>query len=102
HVDVAVDLILERTDLLRFVRTENGRVVPVGALERARDDVLRRLVHEGRAGILLGGPSRPCRHELLVGPTSQEDRLAPSHDTGDGGAHLRIERIVERPGRTVY
>src|SRR5207248_11742172 len=92
----------ERANLLRLVRTEDGRVVPVGPPERRRDDILPRLVEEGGAGVIVGGPPGPRRHELLVRLASQEDRLTSAHNTGDGGAHLRIERIVERPGRTVH
>ena len=98
-VDATVDLILETADRVRAVGTEDRRVVPVGALERRRHDVLRRLVHERSARILIRGAARPGRGELLVSLAPEQDRLARAHDPPDGLAHLRIEPVFHRPSR---
>src|SRR5262249_34348174 len=42
-------------------------------------------------------PGRPRGSEQLVGPASEQDRLAGAHDGCDGIAHLRGERVVEGP-----
>src|SRR6266516_4671235 len=100
-VEVAVEALLQLPDRFRPIRAEDRRVVPLGALERRRDDVLRRLIHERSAGIVLGGPALPRRREHLEGTPPQEQRLAGSHDRTDGLPHLRIERVVHRPARLI-
>src|SRR5207249_1286985 len=70
---------------------------PLSVWKRRRDDVLRRLVHERRAGIFLSGPSRPGRGEQLVRVAPHQQRLARVHDRSDSGAHLWIERVLPRP-----
>src|SRR6266700_8372622 len=57
-VEVAVEALLQLTERVRPIRAEDRRVVPLGALERRRDDVLRRLINERSAGIVLGSPAR--------------------------------------------
>ncbi len=100
-VDVAIDPLLEAADRVRTIGAKDGRVVPLGGLQRAGDDVLGRLVHERRTGVLLGGPGGPRRGEFLKGAAAQQDRLARPHDRADGLTHLGIERVLHRPGRRV-
>src|SRR6266496_6336859 len=98
-VNVAVDLVLEVTDRARAIGAKDRGVAPVRGLQRSGDDVLGRLVHERRAGVVFGGSGGPRRGELLIGAASQQNRLARSHDSANGLTHLGIERVIERPGR---
>src|SRR5262249_36748262 len=99
--EIAVDLVLERADRVRVVRPDDLRVPPGRRLQRCGDDVLRRVVEERRAGVLLDGARRPRRLEHLVGGASEQDPARRSGDRGDRLSHLRVEAVLERPGRRV-
>src|SRR3954453_23593822 len=101
HVDRAVGALLQLAQPLRAVGPENRRVVPGRVLERSRYDELRRLVEERRPRIVLGGSIRPGGIEHLVGPATEEDRLALARDGGQRFGHLRVEAVVEGPRRVL-
>jgi hypothetical protein len=81
HEDDSVDLFLEPRHFLGDVTPEECGVVPVHLVERARDHVLRHLVHLVREAGLVGSPGPRCG-EALVGHSPQQERL-------------RFERLVE-------
>src|SRR4051794_17371097 len=93
---------LSSVDETTYFRDSLKNGAPVGPLGRGREHRSPRRLKKRGPRVVVGGPAGRRRHDPPVVPGSQEDRVAPPHDTADGGAHLRIERIVERPGRTVY
>ena len=100
HVEVA-DLVLQLSDRVRIVRPEDRRVPPGRLAQLRGDDVLRRVVEERRARVVLLGPARPRRLEHLVRRAPEQDGPRALGERLDRLAHLRVEAEVERPGRRV-
>src|SRR5262249_38488297 len=68
--DVALELLLELRYFLDDVATEDGRVVPLGALEGGGDHVLR---HRVELVCELALDPRPDGCEALVGHTAEQE-----------------------------
>src|SRR5439155_1351319 len=73
--DVSVELLLQLADLFGEVAVDHRRVVPLGVLQRRRDDELRNRVHllPELAGAV---HRRPRLRESFVGLATEELRLA--------------------------
>src|SRR5262249_11492556 len=97
-VDAALDPVLQIADRARAITAKDGGVAPTRGPQRGGDDVLGRLVHKRRAGVILSGPGGPRAGELLAGAASQQKRPAPPHDSSDSLTHPRIEPAADRPG----
>src|SRR4051812_32720522 len=100
-VEVAAGLVLERADAVGRVEPDDRRVVPVGLLQRARDDVLRGLVEERRAGIVLGGAPPPPPREHPVRAAPEQDARRAARQGADRLPHLGVEAVVGRPPRVL-
>ena len=79
--EVAARLRLEPRDLLAGVAAKDGRVRPVGLLERLRDDVFRRAVDEVLQSARLGPGGPEGGPDVVRGPAEEErlraERLLP-------------------------
>ena len=96
-VEVAVELLLQAPDRRRVVRSDDLRVAPRRLGQRARDDVLRCVVEERRARVVLDRPRRPRRLEHLVRRAAEQDALGALRDLAEPQPHLGVEAELERP-----
>src|SRR6266508_6065956 len=92
-VEVAVDLVLEAADRGGVVRPDDLRVPPRRIRERPGDDVLGGVIEERRPWIVLHGPRRPSRLELLVGHTPEQDPSGAFRDRAEGLFHPGGEAV---------
>src|SRR5215212_1066028 len=93
--DVPVELVLELPDRVGEAAVEDGRVLPLGVLERARHHVLRHRV-ELLSEPLLVGPLGPGRGEALVSDPPEQQCIAVM-ELLEFVLVLALVRELERP-----